>query len=447
MCCVQTKLSHFKQCKGGKSNSPIQHFTFFKTPHIQYCGDYNLEANVCRTSGFVSNIRPSIRYNGKLDEKDNPAFRNILGSNYLSTNHKDFLPYSMTSEKETLPYLTNQLANETNVSKVLSTGNYFFEQKFKDIFTPILPKGKLVLPTKAGPCNMEDENFRHGLNTYSMTDVINYSRIKPRPYDMFKVTVGRKEESGSTSSISNFNPISNRFRYSFTTVQPGWKTDKLAGQTAYMSDFRPFCHKNGSEPFSNWVGNLSYQEPTDYVIQNKIWPEYKSHHSYYIFKHSEDFPEVYLEKLKTNDSAEYQSDTHKSKEPSITKGSQNDLQNQPKSSAELLGRVTIGRLEPSGSALNISGHVQSQDMPLDRFITHNMTRFYYPPPGQGDGDRGRILFNTQPLKETATSRSVRLHYFEPQTPSTDKLGTDDPYQSKSILARDTLLRRTTKNIM
>lgn len=59
---------------------------------------------------------------------------------------------------------------------------------------------------------------------------------------------------------------------------------------------------------------------------------------------------------------------------SITKGSQNDLQNQPKSSAELLGRVTIGRLEPSGSALNISGHVQSQDMPLDRFITHNMTR-------------------------------------------------------------------------
>lgn len=59
---------------------------------------------------------------------------------------------------------------------------------------------------------------------------------------------------------------------------------------------------------------------------------------------------------------------------SITKGLQNDLQNQPKSSAELLGRVTIGRLEPSGSALNISGHVQSQDMPLDRFITHNMTR-------------------------------------------------------------------------
>uniref|UniRef100_A0A183KNE6 Si:ch211-66i15.4 n=1 Tax=Schistosoma curassoni TaxID=6186 RepID=A0A183KNE6_9TREM len=115
---------------------------------------------------------------------------------------------------------------------------------------------------------------------------------------------------------------------------------------------------------------------------------------------------------------------------SITKGSQNDLQNQPKSSAGLLGRVTIGRLEPSGSALNISGHVQSQDMPLDRFITHNMTRFYYPPPGQGDGDRGHILFNTQPLKETATSRSVRLHYLEPQTPSTYKLGTDDPYQSK-----------------
>ncbi|CAH8658847.1 unnamed protein product [Schistosoma haematobium] len=373
--------------------------------------------------------------------------RNILSSNYLSTNHKDFLPYSMPSGKETLPYLTNQLANETNVSKVFSTGNYFFEQKFKDIFTPILPKGKLVLPTKAGPCNIEDENFRHGLNTYSITDVVHYSRIKPRPYDMFKVTVGRKEESGSTSSISNFNAISNRFRYSFTTVQPGRKTDKLAGQTAYMSDFRPFCYKNGSELFSNWVGNLSHQEPTDYVIQNKIWPEYKSHHSYYIFKHSEDFPEVYLEKLKTNDSAEYQSATHKYKEPSITKGSQNDLQNQPKSSAELLGRVTIGRLEPSGSTLNISGHVQSQDMPLNRFITHNMTRFYYPPPGQGDGDRGHILFNTQPLKETATSRSVRLHYLEPQTPSTDKLGTDDPYQSKSILARDTLLRRTTKNIM
>ncbi|VDP28596.1 unnamed protein product, partial [Schistosoma margrebowiei] len=183
--------------------------------------------------------------------------------------------------------------------------------------------------------------------------------------DMFKVAVGRKEESGSTRSISNFNAISNRFRYSFTTVQPGWKTDKLASQTAYMSDFRPFCHKNGSEPFSNWVGNLSYQKPTDYVIQNKIWPEYKSHHPYYVFKHSEDFPEVYLEKLKRKDSAKYQSATHESKEPSTTKGSQNDLKNQPKSSAELLGRVTIGRLEPSGSSLNISGHVQSQDMPLD----------------------------------------------------------------------------------
>ncbi|CAH8644693.1 unnamed protein product [Schistosoma margrebowiei] len=273
MCCVQTKSSHFKQCKG--------------------------EANICRTSGFVSNIRPSIRYNCKLDEKDNPAFRNILSGNYLSTNHKDFLPYSMPSGKETLPYLTNQLSNETSVSKVFSIGNNLFEQKFKDIFAPILPKGKLVLPTKAGPCNIEDENFRHGLYTYSMTDVVHYTRIEPRPCklnavspiplslnrklnDMFKVAVGRKEESGSTRSISNFNAISNRFRYSFTTVQPGWKTDKLASQTAYMSDFRPFCHKNGSEPFSNWVGDLSYQKPTDYVIQNKIWPEYKSHHPYYI---------------------------------------------------------------------------------------------------------------------------------------------------------------------
>lgn len=43
----------------------------------------------------------------------------------------------------------------------VQTGNYFFEQKFKDIFTPILPKGKLVLPTKTGSCNIEDENFRH----------------------------------------------------------------------------------------------------------------------------------------------------------------------------------------------------------------------------------------------------------------------------------------------
>lgn len=279
-----------------------------------------------------------------------------------------------------------------------------------------------------------------------MTYLVRYSQIEPRPYDMFKVAVGRKEESGSTRSISNFNAISNGFGCSFTTVQPGLKTDKLTGQTAYMSDFRPFCHKNGSEPFSNRVGDVSYQKSTGYVIQKKIWPEYKSHHSYYVFKHSEDFPEVYLEKLKRKDSAEYQSAIHESKEPSITKGSQNDLQNQPKSSAELLGRVTVGRLEPSGSALNISGHVHSQDMQPDRFGTHNIARFYYPPPGQGDGDRGHILFNTQPPKETANSRSVKLHYLEPQMPSTYKLGTDDLYQSKSILARDTLLRRTT-NVM
>uniref|UniRef100_A0A5K4FCE7 Sperm-tail PG-rich repeat-containing protein 2 n=1 Tax=Schistosoma mansoni TaxID=6183 RepID=A0A5K4FCE7_SCHMA len=447
MCCAQTKLRHLQKGKGGENNNPIHHITFYTTPHIQYCGDYNLDTNVYRTSGFVSNIRPFIRYNGKLDEKDNPAFRNILSSNYLSTNHKDFLAYSIPSGKETLTYLAEQLVNETKVPKAFSTENNILDQKAKDILTPILPKEKFVLSRKAGSCNVENENYCHGPNTHPTTHVVRYGRIESRPYDMFKVTIGRKEESGSTRSISNFDAISNCFRYSFKTVQTGCKTDKLTSQTTYMSDFRPFCHKNGSESFSNWVGNISYQKPNGYVIQNKLSPEYKSHHSYYIFKHSDGFPEVYLEKLMRTDSDECQSAIHGFIEPSITKSSQNGLQNQPKSPAELLGRVTVGRLETSGSALNISGYVKSQDTPPDRCVSHSMNQFCYPPLGQEDGDRGHILFNIQPPKETATSRSVRLHYLEPQTPSTDKLGTYNPYQSKSISARDTLLNRTTKNII
>lgn len=58
--------------------------------------------------------------------------RNILRSNYLSTNHKDFLPYSMPSGKETLRYLTNQQANETNVSKVFSVNAYVSIYKCTD---------------------------------------------------------------------------------------------------------------------------------------------------------------------------------------------------------------------------------------------------------------------------------------------------------------------------
>ncbi|XP_018654259.1 hypothetical protein Smp_171930 [Schistosoma mansoni] len=287
------------------------------------------------------------------------------------------------------------MPNYPRQRKDMETENNILDQKAKDILTPILPKEKFVLSRKAGSCNVENENYCHGPNTHPTTHVVRYGRIESRPYDMFKVTIGRKEESGSTRSISNFDAISNCFRYSFKTVQTGCKTDKLTSQTTYMSDFRPFCHKNGSESFSNWVGNISYQKPNGYVIQNKLSPEYKSHHSYY--------------------------------------SSQNGLQNQPKSPAELLGRVTVGRLETSGSALNISGYVKSQDTPPDRCVSHSMNQFCYPPLGQEDGDRGHILFNIQPPKETATSRSVRLHYLEPQTPSTDKLGTYNPYQSNTEL--------------
>ncbi|CAH8628387.1 unnamed protein product [Heterobilharzia americana] len=321
-------------------------------------------------------------------------------------------------------------------------------QKLNDILTPVMPKVKPLLHSEKGLWDVEDENFGHGPGCYSTTYSTHYCNAKSRSNDPAITSVGRKEESGSTRNINNFDAVNNRFVHSYVTVEPRWKTDRNTGQTVYMDDFRPYLYKNGSEALPRWMGNLSCQKPNSYVLQNKLWPEYKTIHPRNVYDQAKDMSEERLEKLRKEDPAEYQNAVSAFIEPSMSKGVHNGLQEQPKSLAERLGSVTVGKVEPSGSALNLSGNIQTRDMPPDRFITHNMTQYYAPPPGQDAGDReGHIHFNTQPSKETQISRSAKLSYFEAQEPSTDKLHAFTPYQSKSIQARDTLPIPPTKSII
>ncbi|KAH8865853.1 protein phosphatase 1 regulatory subunit 32 [Schistosoma japonicum] len=231
--------------------------------------------------------------------------------------------------------------------------------------------------------------------------------------DLSGVSVGRKEESGSTHNANNFAALTNRFFDSYKPDQPDWKTDKSTGLTVYKNDFRPYSYKTVPEFFSRWIGNSSYQLPSSYVIQNKLCPEYVNYYSSNVYGYGQYLPEGYLEDLRKSDLAEYQNVIHGTIEPSMSKGSYNGLEHQSKTAGELLNGVTIGSLEPSGSTLNISGNVLSQDTPPDRFVTHNMTRYYSPPPGRDDGGcGGNIYFDVQPSKETESSRSIRIRYFD-----------------------------------
>ncbi|CAH8875799.1 unnamed protein product [Trichobilharzia szidati] len=446
MCYLGPEVDHIKQSRGGDSDVLKHYATSYATAYSAYWENFTPSPISLSGSGYVSNTRPSLGYTDKLDDIDNPPLKNILKGNYLSTTHKDYTPFVTPCGKEPLPSLTREPRSRRDKSNFVLTGTDFFDQKSKDILTPVTPKTKPLLLSRKGLWDIEDENFGYGPSSHSTTYSEHFGQARPLSYDLSRTNIGHKEESGPTRNTSSFDNINNRFGSSYIQGQPRWKTDRPIGQTVYMDDFKPYSYKNGSEGFPRWIGNLSHQKPNSYVIQNKLWPEFKNIDTSKVYDHAENMPEERLEMLRKEDPAEYQNVIHGFIEPSMSKGVHNGVQVQPKSVAEQLGRMTVGPVQPSGATLNLTGSVQTRDTPPDRFVTHNMTRYYHPPPGQNANDReGHIHFNTQPSKETETSRSARLSCFEAQLPSTDKLGTFDPYQSRSIQARDSMPIPPTKN--
>ncbi|VDP92462.1 unnamed protein product [Echinostoma caproni] len=58
----------------------------------------------------------------------------------------------------------------------------------------------------------------------------------------------------------------------------------------------------------------------------------------------------------------------------MEKGTYLGLQREPPTPAERVGRRSRGPVKPSGFTVNEPGHVEKDDKPSDRFVTHYMTR-------------------------------------------------------------------------
>ncbi|KAH8865862.1 protein phosphatase 1 regulatory subunit 32 [Schistosoma japonicum] len=400
------ELNYIQEKTGGEIDFLKHYKTSYTCSYGQCPSDPFPDRNSYCSSGFVSNRRPFLQYNDKICEKYNSALRNILKSNYLSTTHKDFITPNIPSRKNDFISLKKDLGGGSETLGVYLTEYASVNNNSTGVLTQMLPNEVSLKLGKINFCEIGSEKFCYGQNMHSTSYSTNYHQVRRGLPDLSGVSVGRKEESGSTHNANNFAALTNRFFDSYKPDQPDWKTDKSTGLTVYKNDFRPYSYKTVPEFFSRWIGNSSYQLPSSYVIQNKLCPEY-------VYGYGQYLPEGYLEDLRKSDLAEYQNVIHGTIEPSMSKGSYNGLEHQSKTAGELLNGVTIGSLEPSGSTLNISGNVLSQDTPPDRFVTHNMTRYYSPPPGRDDGGcGGNIYFDVQPSKETESSRSIRIRYFD-----------------------------------
>lgn len=428
---------HIKASQGPDINMMKFYITQNSTTYGRYHEKFKPRNGRHTGTGYLSNFRPAVYYNQRLDQADNPTLANICSKNYHTVTELEFQPYKDNSGREPLPGNVHQVGSGFVRQKPITfptdanVKGVFIDTRASSAPANVLPKAKPLLHKIRAKDPVELENEGYGPK-YMVSET--YQRFKgdqPDRMDVSNKTVGDPEGTGYTHAY-NVEPITYIPADPHKNDRPAWQTGRPIGPSIMKTDFLRSEYPHGKEPLPNLA--VGSERGTGFT-REKAKPLYVHRNPNDAYDRADDIPDLRLNRTRKSDPADYLNMTHPNNHSSITKDIFRGQQRPSKNEADRLERTDAGRQELSGYSENNDRFVAVND-DYKRFTTHYMTRFGPDPTPVGKDREGHTRGEVQHQKPDGFTKSTSVHSYGQDIDATGTLKRLEPYVARSIKARD-----------
>ncbi|GFN85744.1 protein phosphatase 1 regulatory subunit 32-like [Plakobranchus ocellatus] len=366
---------HIQKSQGADTNIMKFYITQNSTTYGARYDKFQPQQGRHRGTGYLSNFRPAVYYNRRLDDVDNPTMRRICDGNYRSVTQLDFQPYRDHTGLEGLPGSVHQVGSGFIRDKPLTiptenkVNGVFIDTRAKSAPSNILPRHKPLLHHLHAKDPVELEN--HGYGPRFMRSETQ-ERFKGQPWpsvDISTKELGPQEVSGFVHNI-NDEPVTYEPKMAYKNDRPAY--DRLCDMPSLKAD------------------KTRRQDPVEYL--NMQFPHNRTSVTGELFK-----------------------------------GQQRPSPSEP----DRLDRTAVGFKEETGYVENNIPFVQMSDNKM-RFITHYMTRFGPDPTPVGVDRAGHLRGGVQRQKPDGFTKSTAVNNFGSTQTSSEVLRRIEPYVGRWV---------------
>ncbi|EDO43736.1 predicted protein [Nematostella vectensis] len=428
--------AHMLQSKGADINV----MKFYCTEYATRYGEdgFNPRTGKHLGTGYQSNFRPGVYYNRRLDELDNPAMGSLVADNYASITKKHFLPSKGSPGND--PFSRGMFMTATSgfVKDIPGTLPRSKQVAAVHVDTSragtVYPFHRPILHSLSQKDPISRENARHGPLYMSTEAHTNFKGIPSQRMDTSKKTVGYKEGSGFTHAY-NDEPITFYPMEAYEGLRDPRFTHRPTGFSIMKGSFRPVEYQHGNEQLP--VLSHGSERNTGFTHGTKARPVFYHHTMDEAYtKLNETHPRV-QERVQKRDPCEFSNMTNPHNHTSMAKLTFRGKQRQDLSEAGRLGNTAVGNKELTGYSENNDQFFETAETAdtLRRFGTHYRAKFYDMNP-MGEARMGRTRGEVMVQLPDGFTKSTSVHEFGPVINTTVQLRELEPYQARSIKARD-----------
>jgi len=381
-----------------------------------------------RGTGYLSNFRPAVYYNRRLDDVDNPAMRRICDGNYRTVTQLDFQGYRDPSGLETFNRSVHHAPSGFIRQKPLT---YPVENQVKGTFIDtraasapahILPCHRPLLHKLQGKDPIGNENHGYG-PSYMKSETQQKFQGQPWPsVDISTREVGPLEVSGFVHN-KNCEPITYEDNMAHGNEKPGWCTHRPTGVAIMKTSYIPTAWSRGDDSLPGGVTHAS-ERGTGFTHE-EVKPKYVNLKAPDAYDRLSDMPGLKAAKTCKQDPVEYINMQFPHNRTSVA-GEQFKGQQRPSpSEPDRLDRTKVGFKEDTGYIENNCRFVQESDNKM-RFMTHYMTRFGTDPTPIGVERAGHMAGGVQRQKLDGITKSTAINAYGNEQNSSGILKRTEP---------------------
>jgi len=391
-----------------------------------------------RGTGYLSNFRPAVFYNRRLDDVDNPALRRICDGNYRSVTQMDFQPYRDPSGLEKLPGNVHQMPSGFIRQKPLTipyekqVNGTFIDTRAASAPAHIMPRHKPLLHHIQSKDPTELENCGYGPK-YMKSETQEKFKGQPWPsVDVSTRELGPQEVSGFVHNI-NDEPVTYEPRLAHGNEKPGWYTHRPTGVSICKTSFVPTEWSRGDDKLPGGVCHGS-ERGTGFT-KDEVKPKYVNLKAPTAYDRLSDMPELKADRTRRQDPVEYLNMQFPHNKTSVT-GEQFKGQQRPSATeADRNNRTSVGFKEETGYVENNPRFTQTDDNKM-RFLTHYMTGFGTDPTPVGVDRAGHLRGGVQRQKLDGFTKSTGVMAYGSDPSASQILGGVHPYVGRSLQSKN-----------
>ncbi|BFZ10010.1 hypothetical protein BsWGS_13049 [Bradybaena similaris] len=349
-----------------------------------------------RGTGYLSNYRPSVYYNRRLDDVDNPAMRRICDGNYRSVTQLDFQPYRDPSGLEAFP-----------MNVVQATSGF------------VRAKSEIMPEDYKGPQNRKSE-------THDKFQSLMWPNV-----DVSTKDVGPQQLSGFVRNSAD-DPITFEPQKAHENLKPGWCTHRPTGMSISKTSYIPKAWSRGDDRFPGGISHGS--ERGTAFTREEVKPKYVNTKAPEAYDKLVDMPGIKVDRTRKQDPAEYINMQAPHNKSSMHNEQFKGQMRSAPTDAEKLNSISVGFKEDSGYVKNNTPYLQPAEDKM-RFLTHYTSRFGLDPTPVGAERAGHLRGGIQKMNPNGFTKSVALNDFGTEATSTQVLQSVEPYVGRSLKAR------------